>query len=83
MIIYLSFRPAANASRGGKQGFTKSGRGATERGEVDLAGFDGRPRLNLALRATTIDTLRQQIASNRDDRMAAINGQQSEPEVYF
>jgi hypothetical protein len=29
---------------------------ATERGEVDLAGFDGRPRLDLALLATTIET---------------------------
>jgi hypothetical protein len=50
-------------------------RRATERGEVDLAGFDGRPRLDLALLATTIETSRQQIAGNRDDCMAAINGQ--------
>jgi hypothetical protein len=48
---------------------------ATERGEVDLAGFDGRPRPDLALLATTIETFHQQSAANSDDCMAAINGQ--------
>jgi hypothetical protein len=36
-------------------------RRATERGEVDLAGFDGRPRFDLVLLATTIEAFRQQI----------------------
>jgi hypothetical protein len=68
-------------------------RRATERGEVDLAnvdlagadlaGFDGRPRMDLVLLATTIKAFRQQIAGNRDDCMAAINGQEYEPGVYF
>jgi hypothetical protein len=55
----LSLSAASEAPVGREHRLSKIWtRRATERGEVDFAGFDGRSRLDLALLATTIEAFR-------------------------
>jgi predicted YcjX-like family ATPase len=63
----LSLSAASEAPVGSEHRLSKIWtRRATERGEVDFVDFDGRPRLDLVLLATTIQAFRQQIAGKAE-----------------